>query len=263
LALVTEITLKLSPKLANATTVLVPYGSLDEVAHVVPQIISSGLAPSMLEYLDVATMKALARATTLELGVERSVADKTSAYLIVILETRTAEQLETDIIDLATILEESGALDTYVLDERSAIRLIEARERMFWVTKEAGANEIIDIVVPRSTVPAFLVEAKRIAARHEAKISGCGHVGDGNVHLSIYLPDDDERERLMRELFTFGLELGGQISGEHGIGLDKQSHYLALTDPALVNLQRSIKRAFDPEHLFNPYRLSDDRESAL
>jgi glycolate oxidase len=259
LALVTEVTLKLSPKMAHSTTTLVPFGSLEEVTRVVPQLIASGLQPAMLEYLDSGTLSALTKSTSLELGVHSAVAEKASAYLIVILETRTSEQLDLDLVDLAALLEESGALDTYVLDERSAVRLIEARERLFWVTKESGANEIVDIVVPRSTVPTFLEEVQRIAARHQAFIGGCGHVGDGNVHLSVFLPDDEKRERLLRELFTFGVELGGQISGEHGIGLDKQDHYLALTDPAIITLQQSIKRAFDPRGTFNPYRISDER----
>ena len=259
LALVTEVTLKLSPKMAHSTTTLVPFGSLEEVTRVVPQLIASGLQPAMLEYLDSGTLSALTKSTSLELGVHSAVAEKASAYLIVILETRTSEQLDLDLVDLAALLEESGALDTYVLDERSAVRLIEARERLFWVTKESGANEIVDIVVPRSTVPTFLEEVQRIAARHQAFIGGCGHVGDGNVHLSVFLPDDEKRERLLRELFTFGIELGGQISGEHGIGLDKQDHYLALTDPAIITLQQSIKRAFDPRGTFNPYRISDER----
>jgi FAD/FMN-containing dehydrogenase len=64
---------------------------------------------------------------------------------------------------------------------------------------------------------------------------------------------------LVYELFAFGLGLGGQISGEHGIGLDKQGPYLALTDPILLELQRKIKAVFDPEQLLNPYRLLDDR----
>jgi glycolate oxidase len=263
LALVTEVTLKLSPKMAHTTTTLVPFGSLEEVTRVVPKLIASGLQPAMLEYLDAGTMTALTKSTSLELGVASVVAEKATAYLIVILETRTAAQLELDLVDLASLLEESGALDTYVLDERSAVRLIEARERLFWVSKELGANEIVDIVVPRSTVPRFLEEVQRIAARHEAFIGGCGHVGDGNVHLSVFLPDDEERERLLRELFVFGMELGGQISGEHGIGLDKQSHYLALTDPAIVTLQQSIKRAFDPKGTFNPYRISDGRRAPV
>jgi glycolate oxidase len=259
LALVTEVTLKLSPALAHAATVLVPFATLDAITRVVPTVIASGLQPSMLEYLDVRTMTGVTNAASLELGVEKSVAEAAEAYLIVILETRTAEQLESDIVDLGMLLEEAEALDIYVLPEHAAVRLIEARERMFWVTKDAGANEIVDIVVPRSTVPAFLEEVARVASRHEASITGCGHVGDGNIHLSVYLSDDEQREVLMRELFVLGLELGGQISGEHGIGRDKQSHYLALTDPAVLELQRRIKQAFDPASLLNPYRLFDER----
>jgi glycolate oxidase len=260
LALVTEITLKLSPRLENAATVLVPFESLDAITHVVPRVVASGVQPSLLEYLDVRTMSAVTTAGSLELGVEQSVAAKAAAYLIVILETRTSEQLDADIISLGEMLVEAGALDVYVLPEGAATRLIEARERMFWVTKDAGAREIVDIVVPRSTVPTFLEEVARIGARHETTITGCGHVGDGNVHLSIYLNNDDERAVLLRELFVYGVGLGGQISGEHGIGLDKRDDYLALTDPAVLDLERRIKHVFDPEGLLNPYRLFDSRE---
>lgn len=260
LALVTEVTLKLSPVLAYAATVLIPFESLDAITRVVPEVVASGLQPSLLEYLDERTMSAVTTAASLELGVDPSVAARAAAYLIVVLETRTAEQLENDVIDLGELLERAGALDVYVLPEHAATRLIEARERMFWVTKDAGAREIVDIVVPRSSVPAFLEEVERIGTRHATTVTGCGHVGDGNVHLSIYLEDDEERRALLRELFVFGVELGGQISGEHGIGLDKREDYLALTDPAVLDLERRIKHAFDPSGLLNPYRLFDPRE---
>jgi glycolate oxidase len=108
-------------------------------------------------------------------------------------------------------------------------------------------------------VPVFLEEAMRMAERHDSLIFGCGHVGDGNVHLAVFQADNERRAALVHELFAFGLGLGGQISGEHGIGRDKQTPYLALTDPALVELQRRIKTVFDPEQLLNPYRLLDER----
>jgi glycolate oxidase len=259
LALVTEVTLKLSPHFEYSATVLVPYEALTAISDVVPKVIGSGLQPSMLEYLDRHTMKALVAATNLELGVAPSIGEQASAYLIVILETRTVEQLDADVAALAALLDTSGALETYVLANGAATRLIEARERMFWVAKDAGANEIVDIVVPRSQVPHFLDEAMRSAQRYEALVIGCGHVGDGNVHLSVFLADSEKRAMLMRDLFECGLQLGGALSGEHGIGRDKQSHYLALTDPTLLELQRRIKLAFDPDRLLNPYRLFDDR----
>ena len=259
LALVTEITLKLSPSMPHASTVLVPFADLRDVTRVVPSIVASGLEPSLLEYLDVLTMAAITNAASLELGVEVSIAEHTAAYLVIVLETRTAAQLERDVEDLATLVLEAGALDVYVLPSSAATRLIEARERAFWVAKAAGVNDIVDVVVPRSRVPEFLDETTRIAQRHDALIAGCGHIGDGNVHLSIYQPDDERRQALLLELFSFGLALGGQISGEHGIGRDKQGPYLALSDPTVLELQRRIKDVFDPGHLLNPHRLLDER----
>jgi glycolate oxidase len=108
-------------------------------------------------------------------------------------------------------------------------------------------------------VPVFLDTVKSLGDKYGAFIPGCGHVGDGNVHLSVYLADDDRREELLLELFRAGVDLGGAVSGEHGLGLDKRDVYLALADPALVDLQRRIKSVFDPQGLLNPYRHLDER----
>jgi glycolate oxidase len=259
LALVTEVTIRLTPALAHATTVLVPYGSLEEVTAVVPQVIAAGVAPSILEYVDTLAMRGITRAADLELGISEPIANKTAAYLIIVLETRTASQLESDLESLGSLLGASGALEIYVLAAPVAVRLIEARERAFWSAKAAGAHDIVDVVVPRSQVTSFLATAGELATRHGTLITGCGHVGDGNVHLSVFQPDDAVRAVFLRELFTAGVELGGAVSGEHGIGRDKQADYLALADPTLVRLQRAIKDVFDPDHLLNPYRHLDDR----
>jgi glycolate oxidase len=259
LAMVTEVTLRLSPTLAEAATVLVPFENVDAVTSVVPRVIASGIAPSILEYLDVLSMGSITRTADLHLAIPESVSQAALAYLVIVLETRTRSQLDDDIEALAGVLEAAGALDLYVLPEAAAASLIEARERVFWVAKAAGANDIIDIVVPRSKVPTFLALARDIAERHGTLMAGCGHVGDGNVHLSIYQPDEAQRRELLDELFRAGASLGGQISGEHGIGRDKQAAFLSLTDPASLSLQRAIKAIFDPQQLLNPYRHLDER----
>jgi glycolate oxidase len=259
LALVTEVTLKLSPILEHSATMLVPFNDVHAVTSVVPTLISAGLQPSLLEYLDVTTMNALQNGTDLHLGVDPAIAQQSAAYLIVVLETRTRAQLDADLEAAAELVGEAGALDVYVLEGMAASQLIQARERTFWLTKAAGANEIIDIVVPRSTVPKFLEDVSALADQYGAYIAGCGHVGDGNVHLSVFQSDDARREELLLELFRAGVELGGAVSGEHGLGVDKRDAYLALADPALVALQRQIKSVFDPAGLLNPYRHLDER----
>ncbi len=259
LALVTEVTLKLSPILEHSATMLVPFNDVHAVTSVVPTLIAAGLQPSLLEYLDVTTMNALQNGTDLHLGVDPVIAQQSAAYLIVVLETRTRAQLDADLEAAAELVGEAGALDVYVLEGMAASQLIQARERTFWLTKAAGANEIIDIVVPRSTVPKFLEDVSALAEQYGAYIAGCGHVGDGNVHLSVFQSDDARREELLLELFRAGVELGGAVSGEHGLGVDKRDAYLALADPALVALQRQIKKVFDPAGLLNPYRHLDER----
>jgi glycolate oxidase len=259
LALVTEVTLRLSPQLAYAATILVPFRDLEAVTRVVPTLLASGLEPSILEYLDVVTMAGITNAASLALGVDPQIAEQTAAYLIIVLETRAPEQLDNDLEALAHVLEKADALDVYVLSHTAGVRLIEAREQSFWVAKAAGANEIVDVVVPRSCVARFLAEASVIAQRYGALVTGCGHVGDGNVHMSVFLANDEERRAMLFELFSLGLGLGGLISGEHGIGRDKQAPYLELTDPTLLALQRKIKDVFDPQQLLNPYRVLDGR----
>ena len=259
LALVTEITLKLSPRFAYSATVLVPYATLDEVTSTVPAIISAGLQPSILEYLDILTMSSVTTRANLELGVPQDISEKALAYLVIVLETRTREQLDRDIEDLGTLVLASGALDVFVLPDGSGQRLIEAREQAFWVAKEAGAHEVIDVVVPRSSVPTYLANIATLATTYESFIAGCGHVGDGNVHMSVFQPDLEKREAFLLALFTLGVEMGGAISGEHGIGRDKQKPFLVLTDEVNLAVQRRIKSIFDPQNILNPYRLTDER----
>jgi glycolate oxidase len=258
LALVTEVTLKLSPDLEWSSTLLVPFADVGAVTGAVPKLLAAGLSPSILEYLDAVTMVGISRAASLEFGVPDEVTAKAAAWLVVLLETRTEAQLDADTESAAGLLGDLGALDVFVLPPASARALIEARERAFYVAKAAGADDIVDVVVPRAAVADYLATVATLADAHGAFVAGCGHVGDGNVHLSVYLPDADRRTALLDELFAAGIATGGQVSGEHGIGLDKQRPYLALSDPVVLSIQRRIKAVFDPTGLLNPGKLLDD-----
>lgn len=252
LALATEVIVKLHPHLDHSATVLAPFADLDQVMTAVPAVLASGLAPYILEYIDNVTMAAIVHTQNLELGIPDQVRDSCAAYLVVALENRTSVRLDEDVERTGELLAELGAADAYVLEGGSARRLIEAREKAFWTAKAIGADDIIDTVVPRSAMPKFLDTAKGLAAAAGGAVAGCGHAGDGNVHLAILLKDTDARKQLMTDIFALAMELGGAISGEHGLGRAKTSYYLKLEDPAKVALLRRIKHSFDPAGILNP-----------
>jgi glycolate oxidase len=257
LALATEVIVKLHPRLAHSATLLAPFTDFDKVMAAVPEIISSGLAPHILEYIDAFTMAAITYTAELALGIPDTVRDASQAYLVVGLEGRDSDRLDADVEIAGGLLSELGATDVYVLEGPSARKLIEAREKAFWTAKAAGADEVIDVVVPRSEMSKFLTRAKELGTASESGVVGCGHAGDGNVHLVVFQKDATKRHALLRGIFAFAVEVGGAISGEHGIGVAKKDHFLALEDPAKVNLMRRLKKSFDPAGILNPGILFD------
>lgn len=252
LAIATEVIVKLHPRLEHQASVLAPFADFDQVMAAVPKVLASGIAPYILEYIDNMTMAALIATQNLELGIPDNVRDSCQAYLLVAVENRTSERLFEDIESVGEMLAELGAADAYVLEGGAARKLIEAREKAFWAAKALGADDIIDTVVPRASMPKFLSTARSLAAAAGGGAIGCGHAGDGNVHMAIVCKDDAKRKKLMTDIFTLAMELGGAISGEHGIGRAKTPYFLELEDPAKVALLRRIKESFDPADILNP-----------
>lgn len=262
LALITEATLKLQPRLKNVATLLAPFSDLDAVTAAVPKIIASGIAPVLLEYLDGLTMAAVTYTAELELGIPDEVRESAQAYLVVQVAERRADAIEQSAEDAGLLLAELGATDVYVLPGAAAAKLIDARERAFWSAKTAGANDVVDVVVPRAQMPEFLSQVRALAAESESVVVGAGHAGDGNVHLAIFQPDPEIRGKLMHQMFEQGMSLGGMISAEHGIGREKRKYFEALEDPVKVGLMRGIKQVFDPNGILNPGVIFDSQAAS-
>jgi glycolate oxidase len=252
LGMVTEITLKLRPRLIHRQTLLLPFPTLEAVTAAIPGLVAAGLDPLVLEYIDMLTMAAILQHTGLELGIPQEIKDKTLAYLVVVIEGRTAEHVQTDVEAAGTRALELGATDVFVLPPQAGTDLIRAREQAFWVAKKAGAGDIIDVVVPRAAIPRYMQAVSEIAQTHQTLVLGCGHAGDGNVHLSVFQPDAPVRGRVVKAILKLGMELGGAISAEHGIGSEKLAYFLELEDPKKLALMRGIKQVFDPKGILNP-----------
>lgn len=252
LALVTEAVLKLQPRADHGATVLAPFTTLDEVTTAVPKIVASGVGPLILEYIDMMTMAAATAYVGLDLGIPEEIKNTALAYLVVGMESSHADRLDHDVEAVSELLFGLGAIDVYVLPPASAASLIDAREKAFWVAKANNADDIIDVVVPRASIPDFMASVSEIATEHGAWIAGCGHAGDGNVHMAVFQQDDEIRSQIMHKVFRAGMDLGGAISGEHGLGTEKRKYFVELEDPTKLDLMRRIKTAFDPNGILNP-----------
>lgn len=261
LALVTEATLRLYPRPEHKATILAPFETLEQVTGAVPKVVSSGVGPLMVEYIDTVTMAAITASNDLELGVPQQVKDAALAYLVLVLEDRRDDRLAEDVEELATLVSDLGAIDVYVLPPQAGAGLIEARERAFWTAKAAGADDIVDVVVPRAEIPDYMAEVGALAQASGSWVAGCGHAGDGNVHLSVFQPEPDTRSQLVHDILAAGLRHGGAISGEHGIGIGKRKYLAALEDPAKLALWRRIKGAFDPAGILNPGTIFEEVQS--
>lgn len=255
LGIITEIVLKLIPKPETRLPVLAFFDRLDLATQAVVDIFQSGVLPSTLEFMDRPSIQAVEEYLHLGLPAE-------AEALLLIEVDGDAESVERQSRRVAQACERLGAVGV-----RSARTAEEAEE--IWKARRSVSPALFrlrpnkineDIVVPRARIPDALARFQEIARRRELLIVSFGHAGDGNIHVNVMYDrkktgQEDQARQAVEDIFKTVLELGGTLSGEHGVGLAKASYLSWELDPVSLNVMKKIKDLFDPRHILNPGKI--------
>ena len=255
LAIITEAILKLVPLPKFSVSLLVPFPDMKSAIEAVPRIIRSKVTPTAIEYMS--------RDTILfsESYLGKKFPDsKHDAYILLTFDGNTEAQIDSDMKTVADLCLEIGAIDVYIVDTEERKKSVWSARSAFLEAIKASTTEMdeCDVVVPRSRVDEFIKYTHSLADETGVRIPSFGHAGDGNLHVYIcrdQLDDAKWKEVLQYcfdRMYAKAEELGGLVSGEHGIGYAKQEYMRRLYRDGQIPLMRGIKGVFDPKNILNP-----------
>jgi len=260
LGVITSATLRLRPRpAAPPTTVAASFPSFGAAARAVTAILQARLQPSLLELMDRATLRAIDDWKHLGFG------DEVQALLIAQDDTEDAARRAGLMRDKC--LENGASLADVSTSEAESQQLLDIRRMAYPATERLGANLVEDVCVPRSLLPDMVERIERAADRHGVQIATVAHAGDGNLHpVFIYdrvlaepvLPDDGVPASVWAaadEVFRAALDLGGTLTGEHGVGLIKRRWLALELGEDSMAVHRAIKAALDPAGILNPGKI--------
>jgi len=256
LAVLSEITLKLIPKPKMTKTAMGIFGSVNQAMEAVYKTMASGITPVAMEFLDNLTIRAVEQTFSKGLPVDAG------ALLVTDVDGNLEEDLDLQLAKIEEVFKENGCTEfRRAKDEKEASDLWFARRNASPALSVYGSKKLNeDVTVPRSALPELLEKFYAIADKYDVKIPCFGHTGDGNVHTNVMVDGSDHEQvkiayQAIEEVFQATVDLGGTLSGEHGIGLAKAPYmHMAFTDEEM-NLFKSIKAAFDPNNILNPAKM--------
>jgi glycolate dehydrogenase FAD-linked subunit len=252
---VTAVTVRLLHLPEGVRTALAAFASIEDASEAVSAVIAAGIVPAALEMLDEAIIRAI------NAGIHAGYPDQAAAVLLIELDGPRAE-IAVEAERVAAICRAHHALDIRVAtNEAERALLWKGRKEAAGVLGRMTANWLLqDAVVPRSKLPAIMREMQAIAARQRLVIANVFHAGDGNLHPLICYDERraGEQDRAIaanEELLAACIALGGSVTGEHGVGMDKAKNLPKQYAPADLNFMARLRRAWDPDNLMNPGKL--------
>jgi len=255
LGIITEATLKLLPLPEATATVRANFHSMEAACRVLTKFTPCGLLPMAMEVIDKYCIEAVEEKYAF--GLSRDA----NAILLVAVDGSKRE-VERNAHLVEQIIADNGGFD--VVRARS-----KDEEDKLWDVRRAISPSLMkygtlkineDVVVPRSRVPELVARIEEIGKRHDVFVANFGHAGDGNIHVNFVVdrdnPDEVARAReCVAETFRLSVELGGTISGEHGIGYVKAPYLDYAVDPPTLEIMKAIKKVFDPNGILNPGKM--------
>jgi len=262
LGIITKVIIKLLPLPKAKVDLLALFPDVQTAISVVPMIMTQGgIIPTAIEFMDRLSVH-----TSCEYLNERIPYQQSGAMLLIEVDGTDDEVVEKEYDTIGNLCMDNGAQEVYVADNYTTQeRLWNVRRNIAEAFKVVSPHQSLeDIVVPTAQIPDLMPEIVRISGKYGVKIPCYGHAGDGNLHATaIKNPDDsmDEWYRklplILEELYIATKNLGGTISGEHGIGHKRKKYMSLVMSEAELEVNRRIKRALDPNNILNPGKIVD------
>lgn len=259
LGIITKAILRLEPKPVESISLLIPFETEEEGLNAVPEIIKAKVAPTAIEFFERNTI------LFAEEFLGKKFPDtKSDSYILLTFEGKTKEELNSNYQIAADVcLNELGAIDVFIVDTEERKESVWKARGAFLEAIKASTTQMdeCDVVVPRSEIANYIKFTYELAKKYEIRIPSFGHAGDGNLHIYIckdaYSNEvfESKLQHIFEEMYQKAKEVGGLVSGEHGIGYAKKGYMKELLGERQVALMKGIKEVFDPHHILNPGKI--------
>jgi len=253
LGVVTKAWIRLQPRPQASATIIIPFEDRRKALEFVPKIFQIGVFPLAIEYVE----KELVDQTAKILGMSWPCKEG-KYHLMLILAESSEEALLLECEKLMDLCEKVGVLEPIIAERREEqANILKIRSEIYSALK----NELIDILdttVPPAKMADLIESVNKLAKKYETYIPAFGHAGDGNLHLHLMRKEGwskDDYDRLRDEIYEKTIQLGGTITGEHGIGYVRRECFKKFVDRKALELMKEIKKAFDPNNILNPDKI--------
>lgn len=254
LGIVTEATLKLLPRPRHVATALVCFPDVDTAARAVSRVLAEGVIPRCLELIDDVSVQAISRGSPFQLP------PGAGAALLFETDGNDEEQVFAEMARVAEMVQGSASGEVVVAQTEAQRREIwETRKYLSVALGKLRARKLSeDVAVPRSRIPEMVARSREIGRAHGLLVATYGHAGDGNLHCNVLYDGDGDKaaaEAAVADILRAAVDMGGTITGEHGVGLAKRDFLAYEQGEELLALERRIKATFDPLGILNPGKM--------